>query len=209
MNRLVFAVVILLIIGACLPSNLIPTAVAPTQPDTQGAPTETATVPPTGTSVPVTDTSAPPTDSPVPDATETATTSPIPNLTTTFASATDAVSSPGAGTATLAVADIGTTSSTPSHLTYGTLPPQNNPFSEVTLFNRSHAEAYISLQVNTRDFGPTIIEYYVDRMVRIRAPVGYYLYVAWVGGNKMVGNFRLTENDDLSITLYKDSVVIR
>ena len=65
------------------------------------------------------------------------------------------------------------------------------------------------MQVNTRDFGPTIIEYYVDRMVRIRAPVGYYLYVAWVGGNKMVGNFRLTENDDLSITLFKDSVVIR
>ena len=209
MNRLVFAVVILLIIGACLPSNLIPTAVAPTQLDIQAVLTETATVPPTGTSVPVTDTSAPPTDSPVPDATETATTSPIPNLTTTFASATDAVGSPGAGTATLAAVIDGTTTSTPSHLTYGTLPPQNNPFSEVTLFNRSHAEAYISLQVNTRDFGPTIIEYYVDRMVRVRAPIGYYLYVAWVGGNKMVGNFRLTENDDLSITLFKDSVVIR
>jgi hypothetical protein len=209
MNRLVFAVVILLIIGACLPSNLIPTAAAPTQADIPAVPTETATVPPTDTSVPVTDTSAPPTDSPVPDAAETATTSPIPNLTTTFASATEFAVTPGGSTATLAAVIDGTMTSTPSHLTYGTLPPQNNPFSEVTLFNRSHAEAYISLQVNTRDFGPTIIEYYVDRMVRIRAPVGYYLYVAWVGGNKMVGNFRLTENDDLSITLYKDRVVIR
>lgn len=210
MNRLVFAVVILLIIGACLPSNLIPTAAAPTQPAIPAVPTETATVPPTDTSVPVTDTSAPPTDTLVPaDATETATTSPVPNLTTTFASATESAVTPGGSTATLAAVIDGTTTSTPSHLTYGTLPPQNNPFSEVTLFNRSHAEAYISLQVNTRDFGPTIIEYYVDRMVRIRAPVGYYLYVAWVGGNKMVGNFRLTENDDLSITLFKDSVVIR
>jgi hypothetical protein len=187
---------------------LIPTAAAPTQPAIPAVPTETATVPPTGTSVPVTDTSAPPTDSPA-DATETATTSPIPNLTTTFASATEFAVTPGGSTATLAAVIDGTTTSTPSHLTYGTLPPQNNPFSEVTLFNRSHAEAYISLQVNTRDFGPTIIEYYVDRMVRIRAPVGYYLYVAWVGGNKMVGNFRLSENDDLSITLFKDSVVIR
>lgn len=210
MNRLVFAVVILLIIGACLPSNLIPTAFAPTQPAIPAVPTETATVPPPGTPVPVTDTSAPPTNSPIPaDATETATTSPIPNLTTTFASATESVGSPAAETPALAVAEIGTTSSTPSHLTYGTLPPQNRPFSEVTLFNKSHAEAYISLQVNTRDFGPTIIEYYVDRMVTVRAPVGYYLYVAWVGGNKMVGNFRLTENDDLLITLYKNSVVIR
>jgi hypothetical protein len=210
MNRLVFAVVILLIIGACLPSSLIPTAAAPTQPDIPAVPTETAAVPPTGTSVPVTDTSAPPTDSPVPaDAAETATTSPIPNLTTTFASATEFAVTPGGSTATLAAVIDGTTTSTPSHLTYGTLPPQNNPFSQVTLFNKSHAEAYISLQVNTRDFGPTIIEYYVDRMVRVRAPVGYYLYVAWVGGNKMVGNFRLTENDDLSITLYKDRVVIR
>ena len=209
MNRLVFAVAVLLIIGACLPSNLIPTAVAPTQPDIQAVPTETATLPPTDTPVPVTDTSFPVTDTPVPSPTDTATTSPVPNMTTTFATSTEVAGGPPAATATLASTDGGTTTSTPSHLTYGTLPPQNNPFSEVTLFNRSHAEAYVSLQVNTRDFGPTIIEYYVDRMVSFRAPVGHYLYVAWVGGNKMVGNFRLTENDDLLITLFANRVEIR
>jgi hypothetical protein len=209
MNRLVFAVVILLIIGACLPSNLIPTTVAPTQPNIQSAPTQTATLPPTGTLVPVTDTSTPPTASPLASATETATTSPIPNLTTTFATATEFAGSPMAETATLAVADIGTMSSTPEMLTYGTLPPEAHPFSQITLINRSRAQAYISLQTTTERFGPTIIEHFVTRIVEVKAPVGYYLYVAWVGGNKMIGNFRLTRDDDLLITLYKDSVVIR
>lgn len=214
MNRMVFAVVILLIIGACLPSNLLPVSLAQPSADSSGltqasAPSETATLPPTDTAVPVTDTSAPATETPAASATETATTSPIPNLTTTFVTATEGTVAAGESTATLAVAGVETTTSTPSHLTYGTLPPENRPFSQVTLFNRSHAEAYISLQVNTRDFGPTIIEYYVERMVTIRAPVGYYLYVAWVGGNKMVGNFRLSENDDLLITLFADRVVIR
>lgn len=217
MNRMFFAVAILLIIGACLPSNLLPVSLAQPTADSAGltqtsapaALSETATLPPTDTALPVTDTSAPPTESPAASATETATTSPIPNLTTTFATSTEVTAASGDSTATLAVSGAETTTSTPSHLTYGTLPPQNNPFSQVTLFNRSHAEAYISLQVNTRDFGPTIIEYYVDRMVTIRAPVGYYLYVAWVGGNKMVGNFRLSENDDLLITLFADRVVIR
>jgi hypothetical protein len=213
MNRTVFAVVILLVIGACLPSNLLPVSLAqPTVDSLASAPaalSETATLPPTDTAVPVTDTSAPPTESPAASATETATTSPIPNLTTTFATSTEITVASGESTATLAVSGAETTTSTPSHLTYGTLPPENRPFSQVTLFNRSHAEAYISLQVNNRDFGPTIIEYYVERMVTIRAPVGYYLYVAWVGGNKMVGNFRLSENDDLLITLFEDRVVIR
>lgn len=216
MKRMVFAVVILLIIVACLPSNLPLVVLQPTvdgsaltQANLQAPPTQTATFPPTATLVSVTDTSTAPAESPSPTATETATTSPIPNLTTTLSTATEFVVTPGAGTPTLAVVDLGTTTSTPSHLTYGTLPPQNHPFSWVTLINRSRAEAYISLQVDTRNFGPTIIEYYVRRVVEVRAPVGYYLYVAWVGGNKMVGNFRLSRDDDLTIILYKDRVVIQ
>lgn len=216
MKRIVFAVVLLLIIGACLPSGL-PLAIAQptvdgsalTQSNLQAAATQTATLPPTATLVPVTETATLPAESPTLVPTETATTSPIPNLTTTVVTATEFAVTPGQATATLAVPSGGTITSTPSHLTYGTLPPQNHPFSQVTLINRSRAEAYISLQVDTRNFGPTIIEYYVRRQVEVRAPVGYYLYVAWVGGNKMVGNFRLTQDDDLTITLYKDRVVIQ
>jgi hypothetical protein len=55
----------------------------------------------------------------------------------------------------------------------------------------------------------SIIEYPVEGRVRIQAPVGSYLYVAWVGGRKMVGEFRLHQNDDVSITLYRDRVVVR
>ena len=92
--------------------------------------------------------------------------------------------------------------------TYGTLPPAV-PFSYVTLINKAKAEAYISLQVTMPDGNYSIIEYPVEGRVRIKAPVGSYLYVAWVGGRKMVGEFRLKHNDDLSITLFKDSVVIK
>ena len=216
MKRMVFAVIVLLIIGACLPSGL-PLAIgqptvdgsALTQSSLQAAATQTATLPPTATVLPVTDTATPLLASPSATLTETATTSPIPNLTTTVVTATEFAVTPGSGTATLAAAGLGTTTSTPSHLTYGTLPPENHPFSVVFITNKAKAEAYISLQVDTRNFGPTIIEYYVRGTIKVRAPVGRYLYVAWVGGNKMVGNFRLTEDDDLSIILYKDRVVIK
>ena len=57
--------------------------------------------------------------------------------------------------------------------------------------------------------GNTVIEYPVEKSIKIEAPVGFYSYVAWVGGNKMVGNFKLHNNDDLSITIYKDKVIIK
>ena len=92
--------------------------------------------------------------------------------------------------------------------TYGTLPPAV-PSSQVTLINKANAEAYISLQVTMPNGEYSIIEYPVEGRVRIQAPVGSYLYVAWVGGRKLVGEFRLHNNDDLSITLFKDRVQIK
>jgi hypothetical protein len=92
--------------------------------------------------------------------------------------------------------------------TYGTLPPAV-PFSQVTLINRANAEAYISLQVTMPDGEYSIIEYPVEGSVKIQAPVGHYLYVTWVGGRKMVGEFRLHQDDDISITLYRDRVTIK
>jgi len=92
--------------------------------------------------------------------------------------------------------------------TYGTLPPLV-PFSHITLINKAKTEAYISLHVDLPEGGNTVIEYPVERSIKIAAPIGFYSYVAWVGGNKMVGNFKLHHGDDLSITLYKDKVVIK
>jgi hypothetical protein len=92
--------------------------------------------------------------------------------------------------------------------TYGTLPPLV-PFSHITLINKAKVEAYISLHVDIPEGGNTVIEYPVEGRIKIEAPIGVYSYVVWVGGNKMVGNFRLHNNDDLSITIYKDKVVIK
>ncbi len=101
-----------------------------------------------------------------------------------------------------------TTTHTPAVLTYGTLPPAV-PFAYVTLVNRAKTQAYISLQVVTTEGGPTIMEYPVRGRIKVQAPVGQYLYVAWVGGRKMVGEFRLHREDDLEIFLYRDRVEVR
>jgi len=88
------------------------------------------------------------------------------------------------------------------------LPPAV-PFSRITLVNKAKAEAYISLQVTMPDGKYSIIEYPVEGSIKIEAPVGSYVYVAWVGGRKMTGNFRLHQGDELLITLYKDRIAVK
>jgi hypothetical protein len=180
---------------------------------------QTLTARPTDLVIPITDTATLPVETPVlpptdtPPATETS--APSSDLTITPVTATFAVetATPGAenptptGTATLASGQP-TPTWTLGVRKYGTLPPAV-PFSQVTLINKARAEAYISLQVTMPDGKYSIIEYPVEGRIKIQAPVGSYLYVAWVGGRKMVGTFRLSGNDDLSITLYKDRVVIQ
>src|SRR5215207_2463594 len=134
------------------------------------------------------------------------TSSPVTDLTTTPVTATSG-SANVTVTATLAVGQV-TASPTLGIRTYGTLPPAV-PFSQITLINKANAEAYISLQVTMPDGKYSIIEYPVEGRIKIQAPVGSYLYVTWVGGRKTVGEFRLHQNDDLTITLYKDKVVIK
>jgi hypothetical protein len=89
--------------------------------------------------------------------------------------------------------------------TYGTLPPAV-PFGNITLVNKAKTEAYISLQVTMPDGKYSIIEYPVEGRITIQAPVGHYLYVAWVGGRKMVGEFRLHKDEDLTITLNRNQI---
>jgi hypothetical protein len=110
------------------------------------------------------------------------------------------------GTATLVVGQT-TAIWTLAVRKYGTLPP-DVPFRQITLVNRAKAEAYISLHVDL-DGSNTVIEYPVTGRIKIDAPVGFYTYVAWVGGRKMVGEFKLHNNEDLTITLFRDKVVIK
>lgn len=164
-------------------------------------------VPPTDTVTPVVASS--PTTGAIEATSEEPSSTPVPNLTTTPATATSGPTQAGVtATATLASGAPTTLTPTLGILTYGTLPPAV-PSAKITLLNKSKAQAYISLQNRPPDGEVAILEYPVDKQVKVSAPLGYYLYVVWVGGRKIVGEFRLHDNDDLTITIYKDRVEIQ
>ncbi len=220
MKKVIPALLVLLTIGACaLP---IPTS---------GFATPTPLIQFSQTSSPETNPTSPPTQTPVlfnptltpfagsPTGESTLTPLPAPNLTTTLATSTDLPLNPSITPAqATSTTDFSTTSTlapnqpslTPTLgiLKFGTLPPEV-PFNGITIWNRSKAQAYISLQVTLNDGRFSIIEYPVEGQVKVKAPLGSYVFVAWVGGNKMTGSFRLTSTDDLVIILYKDKVVIK
>ena len=189
------------------PDDLFKTAIAQTltarPPATLPAATETETPSPTVSPV-ISNTEA---------STPTQTSTPILDLSATSVTGTvDVPTATGVpanltATSTLAAGQV-TPIWTLAIRTYGTLPPAV-PFSNVTLVNKAKTEAYISLQVTMPDGKYSILEYPVEGRFTIKAPVGSYLYVTWVGGRKMVGEFRLKNNDDLTIILYKDRVVIQ
>ncbi len=164
--------------------------------------------PPTNTATPVI------ASSPTPEATVEASSdapssTPFPNLTTTPATATSGPVDPGVtATATQPAISSGPTlTPTLGILKYGTLPPAV-PSTKITIYNRSKAQAYISLQHYEKDQEPAILEYPVEKDVRISVPLGNYLYVVWVGGRKIVGEFSISKNDELTIFIYKDRVEI-
>lgn len=201
MKKIVPVILVSVLLGACgfLPVPNASTAVVESQTP---APTETFTALPTDTAVPAsaTFTSTPDVFPP----TFTFTAVPTQNLTITAAFSTI-----GAATNTPSPASFPSTitaSPTNGVMTYGTLPPAV-PSSEVILRNRSQAEAYISLQ-NQAPNG-AIIEYPVSGQESFRAPLGKYIYVAWVGGNKMVGSFDIGRGETVTITIFKDRIEIQ
>lgn len=229
---IVLVSVLALVVGACsqIP-GLTPTpGTGPTvDPDSlfQTAVAQTLTARATLPSGPVTETATLAVASPVVSNTDTATLvasatlpvtdtpvgtvqtdTPIPGLSATSNVAT-ATSLPANVTpsATLAAGQV-TPIWTLAIRTYGTLPPEV-PFSIITLVNKAKTEAYISLQVTMPDGNYSILEYPVEGRIKVKAPVGSYLYVAWVGGRKMVGEFRLHHGDDRTITLYRDRIAVQ
>jgi hypothetical protein len=124
-------------------------------------------------------------------------------------------------TATLGVVGTAGSNSTPSftpspapigtnqYQYYGTMPP-NLPSGSISMINLSKLDAYISLQCTTPDGYKTIIEYPVGgSRINFNAPAGKYIYVAWVGGRKTSGNFKLDKLQDLKITIRKDKIEIK
>jgi hypothetical protein len=126
----------------------------------------------------------------------------------TIVAGTPATEAPGTLTMTPNPAFSSTPSETlhPQH--YGTMPP-SLPYGQIMLINNSKSEVYISLQCTTKEGYVTIIEYPVVRKMQINAPAGRYVYVAWVGGNKIVGKFGLDKFQDLTLVIYKDRVEIK
>jgi hypothetical protein len=201
MKKIVPVILVSVLLGACgfLPVPNAPTAVVGS-PTT--VPTETYTALPTDTAVPATGTFTSTPDVFPPTFTFTAV--PTENLTTTAAFATI-----GAVTDTPSPASFPSTitaSPTNGVMTFGTLPPAV-PSSEVILKNRSGAEAYISLQNQAKN--GAILEYPVNGQVSTRIPLGDYIYVAWVGGNKMVGSFDIGRGETVTIVLFMDRVNIQ
>lgn len=213
MNKFtVFALVCAFALGACLPA---PVSTNPT-PDVAGtvnsivrtAQAQTLTAQPSPTVVPVQDTStlliaqASDTSTTVPN-----TDTPQPNLTTTPATATSGPVNPASTFTPTLVPGVRTVTPTLGVLTYGTLPPANTPYTQVTLVNLAKRQAYISLQVVT-DQGYTIIEHPVKGTVKVEIPVGSYTYVAWVGGRQFTGYFNVSLSDELIINIYPDRIEI-
>jgi hypothetical protein len=196
MKKIVLVTLTALLIGGC---GILPTPpVIPTQPviveSPTTVPTETFTALPTDTAVPATETFTSTADVLL---NPTITPFSPENLTTTAATLSNTPTP-------ISFPSTTTPSPTLGVLTYGTLPPAV-PSKVITLWNKSKAEAYISLQ---QQEGGAILEYPVKGQVRVDVPLGQYIYVAWVGGKKMTGSFRLSALDTIRITLYKDRVVI-
>jgi len=205
MKKIALAFLVTLMIGGC---GLIPPLTNPTPTidiqgtnvaNTQAAPTLTATAQPTETFTPTV-------EEPPLNPTITPVLFPSQDLTLTPATATSESIAPTSTAPATVVSGVATLTPTLGVLTYGTLPPAV-PFNSVTLRNRSKAQAYISLQQQNEN--GAILEYPVKSSITIQAPIGSYIYVAWVGGKKMTGSFKLNANSEVFIIIYKDKIVIQ
>jgi hypothetical protein len=224
MKRLIFLLAVLsIILTACLPAsvqtqaaptaNLEATAAILSQQTLQSLPTPTLLPSETPVIVPPSETPTQPTP--------TETQNPI-LLTLTATLGTGTVAANGiSGTQLTSIPGSLQATTTPSSTLdpaiatgtahfqyYGTMPP-NLPFGEVILINKSKAEVYVSLQCTTKEGYVTIIEYPVKNTVEAKAPIGQYVYVIWVGGNKLVGDFSLTHEKDIKITIFKDRATVK
>lgn len=111
---------------------------------------------------------------------------------------------PSGGSPTQPIAPAPTTAPVP--LSYGTV-PAGAPHGSVRLVDSTYSDIYISLQGTTRDGVNVIREYPVDGSMTVKVPAAWYVYVAWVGGVKYVGQFSLSNGGDHTITFFNNKVV--
>lgn len=102
---------------------------------------------------------------------------------------------------------VTTPSAKPSSLSWGEAPAGVRD-GKVILSNKAKADVYVSLQGTTRDGTTVINEYSVSGTMSVNVPAGWYVYVAWVGGEKFSGTFNLGGETEHSLTFYKNKVVV-
>ena len=90
---------------------------------------------------------------------------------------------------------------------YGAVPP-GTPTGKVKLINSANAEVYVSLQGTTNDGAKVINEYPVSGSMNVKVPAGWYIYVAWIGGEKFSGDFKLGGDSSHTLIFYINKVVV-
>jgi LysM repeat protein len=90
-------------------------------------------------------------------------------------------------------------------LSYGTV-PAGTRYGKVMLVNKSSGDFFVSLQGTTRDGVKVINEYDVSKSMTVKVPSGWYVYVAWVGGQKYEGQFHLAGDSDYTLTFYNNKI---
>lgn len=195
-----------LILSACMPAfleqtvNPAPSAVAasPTAIPASSTPVILPSATPLPTHTPQ------PTSTPLPP---TPTASPTAIPLTATATGTVTTATPGPGTPSLTYTPV-TYTATLGFQSYGTLPPLV-PSGKIMLSNRSHAQAYISLQCINKEGTLSIMEFPVSKYTEVKVPSGKCDYVAWVGGRQFTGKFTLDTGGQRTITLYKNRIKIK
>jgi hypothetical protein len=214
MKKLLLVVLSLsLILSACMPAFLEPSA-KPTQSINAKATiaalgsasllTQTLEILPTST-VASTNTTTPTvtkTNTPIPPTETTA-----PTTLTTGTVMTSMPGTAGPGTPTVTYTPV-TFTATLGVLTYGTLPPLV-PSGKLLLMNKSHAQAYISLQCLNKEGTISIMEFPVGKWTEVKIASGKCDYVAWVGGRQFTGKFSLDTGGQKTITLYNNRIKIK
>lgn len=179
-------------LAACIPnlpgltSFTQPTAASVAQPSPVPLVVATATSSPTA----------------IPSDTPTAVFTPIPTLTATVGVAT-ALTQTIASTVLVPT----TTPTFVESVSLDKLPP-NIPYKRVRIENQAHEQMDISLHCTTVQGLQTVIEYNNVRNLTIDAPNGDYVYVFYVGGHRLMGGFSLLHVPSVTLTVYKDRVVI-
>jgi LysM repeat protein len=91
---------------------------------------------------------------------------------------------------------------------YGSV-PAGTPLAKVKLINSANAEVYVSLQGTTNDGVEVINEYPVEGTMSVKVPAGWYIYVAWVGGQKFGGQFNLPGDSNQTLIFYINKTVVK